>query len=211
MKNVKRIILSMLVLSLSLGNTLTYAKAQNISEVEYVTLGDKEIKIERIENEMTITTLNTGEVEKIVFHDDKSATYYGLEGITHEITSDGEGTVYLDGEVALEETVVRVPRSSMWGDNWHYVTTVKTSQSLYDSLSGVALGLLAFVPTIGTVAGIAGIVGSFISATRPNAYYVIVQYRSSDYTQVRERVYVYANEALTDYRGYKDTPPRRTI
>lgn len=202
--------------------TIQVMASDSISKVEtkYVTINGDKIKLECYENETIVTTLKTGAVERIVPQDKYHVKYYDSTGDVHSITGDKSGNIYYDGklyrkttqnqiEVSEKSTLMsRKASTSPWGSGWKYLTSTKTEQAIYDTTAGIVITLLGFIPGLGYISGIAGITAGFISLTRPNAYYKIDQYVSTDNRKVRERVFVYSESNYTGYQGYHDTAPR---
>lgn len=173
---------------------------------------------------MIFTYLNSGYTEKIEFIDESNAIYYSVDGNTHTLYFEANGSIYYDDELVAksEESTTSLkkvdgivvnyvpepdPISSYWGSYWSYISTRYSNQKVYDDVGNIAMGIIGLVPGLGVyvfMASVAAIVLNIASSQYQIMYYKIEQFISANQHYVRERVWITKYSSYNYFSGYVD-------
>jgi len=217
------LILTTGVLVGSLPIQATYAattdthKVQNKSNFKTgVLYEDDTVKITQSDNTRTVLDKKTSKTIVVTFTDSKHSkgTYKDLDGNIKKYSTDAQGNIYLDNECVVKATRSAVRAGSgvislngytnddyFTGDDgftYYYVTEYTYDTKTVGDAESIALGILSFIPFVGPIYGVAGIVETARSYGADKLYVVQDMYCTSDYSH-----YVYKNYFYTD-KGHSD-------
>lgn len=184
---------------------------------------DSDYKISETSN--TRTVLDKKSNHKVVVKYTDSAHSKGIyideNGKEKEFYTDASGSIYLDNKCFLEANRTTVPvktNSTMstngtmstmdyWssdyffgsdGYTYYYVSTTTYNTKVQGDSESIALGVLAFVPYVGYIYGIAAIIETIRNFGADTMYIVEQQYCTSDYSHYAYKNYFYSDKGHTN-------------
>lgn len=180
---------------------------------------DDNLKVTQTDFSRTVLDKKTSKTAIINFTDSthSNGIYKDATGNIKKYSKDNNGNVYLDGNCVVKATnsiekdknskiLARSNRRyynpnyfiGKHGYKYYYVTTYTYNTRTAGDATNIALGVLAFLPHLGGLFGVASIIETARSFGAPNLYVVQKVYCTSDYSN-----YAYSNYFYRDSRHSK--------
>jgi len=169
-----------------------------------------------IQNSDTSLTLLDNETDKSVtidIIDSNNAIYTDVNGNRNELYIDNDGNVYLNGilEATRNDLNIRVVKDESLVNNenaglrracenlnYTYLDTLYYDTKTQGDIQSVAFTLLSFIPYIGPIYTVAGIINTFQSLGYPTMYVKVNRYYAKGYQFYKYDSFFYSDPARTN-------------
>lgn len=211
MKKVVVSLLSILITGFFVQNTAVFAAEMNEPIEENSPETDKNfdgeyLKVTEENGILTILDKETGEQIELDIQNEDLAVITDSNGETQELTRDSEGNVYVDGKLEVETPISTEDTYNEVGtgnpkakaaSKWIYFQTTYTTSQTQGNLKSLALGLFSFMPYVGYISAIYGVIDAARSIGAPMLYIKVKQYHTKGYQFYRYESFFYSNSART--------------
>ncbi|WP_244964410.1 hypothetical protein [Listeria aquatica] len=150
-------------------------------------------------NKLLIEDKKTGETVTIELENNSNGKIIQEDGTVEEFKRNADGDIYVDGqlEVAAEENRDKELNPTTRASKWIYVQTYKYNTTTRGNMRSLALGILSFMPYVGPIYGVIGIIDAARSLGAKTLYVRVKQYRTKGYQFYKYDSYFYSNAKLT--------------
>ncbi|EMG27880.1 hypothetical protein X560_0782 [Listeria fleischmannii 1991] len=158
------------------------------------------LKLIQRDNRIILEDKSTGEIVTLEMDDESNGSLTLENGEIEDIHIDNEGNVYADGELEIEADVEQDDNATptlLRASKWIYVQTYKYNTTTQGNLRSIALGICSFMPIVGPIYGIVGIIDAARSMGAKTLYVRVKQYRTSGYQFYKYDSYYYTDSKLT--------------
>lgn len=220
------LILTTGILTISIPNQPTYASTNTLQKIQNdysfetgVLYEDNDFKITQTENDRTVLDKKTSKTTVLTFTDSTHTrgTYKDIDGTIKKYSTDDNGNIYLDdscfievhhsNKIVKDNSIMSLasygytnPRSFTGKDGfkYYYVTQNTYNTTTAGNAASIAMGILSFVPYVGTIFGVAGIVETARNLNATTLYVVQDEYCTSDYSHYAYKNYFYSDAKHKD-------------
>lgn len=198
----KKIVSILLLIIIASVTTPAIASAATTATTDSVTLFDgKYYNIKQEENKILIFDKETNESATMEIKSDDDALLTLSDGKVVKYTKDSEGNIYEDNQLVKSAPSVVVESKDLAiqarAGQYHYFQTTYSDTSTDATIQSIALGIFSFVPYVGWIGSIAGVVEAFKSLGKTTMYTKTDHYYIDGYSRYKYVTYYYSDAKRT--------------
>lgn len=159
--------------------------------------------IEQKEDEIFIRDKETNETITMELLNDNKAIVTDDNGTASTLTRDNTGNIYVDNEIVNSISTSKIAglnisnATALNSGQYHYFQTTYSNSSIDANLQSIALGIFSFVPYVGWIGTIAGVVEAFRSLGKTVMYTKTDHYYIDGYSRYKYVTYYYSDSNRT--------------
>ncbi|MDB6354369.1 hypothetical protein PH235_12430 [Trichococcus sp. K1Tr] len=134
---------------------------------------------------------------------DNKAIVTDDNGTASTLTRDNTGNIYVDNEIVNSISTSKIAdlnisnATALNSGQYHYFQTTYSNSSIDANLQSIALGIFSFVPYVGWIGTIAGVVEAFRSLGKTVMYTKTDHYYIDGYSRYKYVTYYYSDSNRT--------------